>query len=298
MSLNIVETVTFEGAFNAGNRLMCNVSTPSMKFKLNLWRKHAVSFIMSVSDITMKDLTMNRCNHSLLFNVVITSGDTDKSWGKWYVNLNKLTNHTNPTSPKSFEFRASCNHSGPMLMEGSVNVIGVPTTNAGCEQAYGKHHTINVMPDSLVDVTFVCSDGVQVGGCRALLATVSEVFMSMFSGQFSDQNTIQVPDVLAHDMKRLVNYSITRQYEVSDNDESFVIACHKYMIYPVTKQWCALALERLNTDNTINTLNVADHIDAKDLYMACAVFIKRDASQIKDIDTLDKQTLVDILTLS
>jgi hypothetical protein len=152
--------------------------------------------------------------------------------------------------------------------------------------------------DTLADVTFVCNDGVKVKACKALLATISDVFNRMFcnDGNFKPVDEILLDDYDSGTVKKLVQMSIDRSYNPHANDYAFVVLCNEYLIHSVVDKWCEFMVRSIDHTSAVNTLSIARILGSKLLATTAKRCIKNNSAQIKNLDLLEKEDLIEILT--
>ena len=312
--LNIIDSVKF--AFSRAEDSGGVVTSSLYKCNLYMIEDAMKDWNFVISNLNVETNIM-RSDITVMFNSLITHDSGETSWVKYTGNLNKIVNckrcgSINCSSNTHVNLRIKITKTTtvykPNNVVGSIVLIGPPsaeTFNGPPLVTVNNNHvsTIeNSMKDpseTLPDVTFVLDDGSTVKGCKALLATVSPIFNSMFCGGFSekDNGEVAVPDTTREAMQKMVRYSVTRNYDVMNEskDVEFIMLCHKYMVNSIVKRWCKYILIRIDKENAVDNFRIAVFLDDNSLMNACCRIIKNNATKI-DLAQLEKDELVKIFS--
>jgi len=302
MDMNIVGSATWghgTGA-GAGDGGRVSVDIEGGNFSCDLVCKFNNS--LDVVDIVVVGAKIQRRDYNVFINAVISydcgDGEIKTSWGKWYMNMNKLC------KSGSTELDIFTTH-GPYHVTGytgSIHIIGPPVGGSPVEGppvANPVPPLVGEINTALSDVTFMCGGGAPspVNGCRALLSTISPVFRAMFcNGSFTNESVIQLPDVTHAAMTKLVEFSTTRTYTPHVDDSEFITLSQKYLVGGVVDVWVRLAVKSITVDNVVQLLITSRELDSTTLIKACIVTIKRDPSKVEGLSTLDSGELISIIT--
>ena len=71
------------------------------------------------------------------------------------------------------------------------------------------------------DITIVCSDGVEIGACRAILASRSAVFKAMLYGRMQESTSDKV---ILHDIKSTAMHAVLRFIHTEDIDSTAILS--------------------------------------------------------------------------
>ena len=311
--LNIVEGIHFHCFRNLTETNCAKVTGNVFSCEIIYSTAHKV---FNLVDIKVLDGIM-RTDITVVFNVVVTYENGDTSWVKHTCNLNKMTAGVSATR-SNHEYSIHLPHKGgvfgkPTSYVGSIVLIGPPTLESlsnSIETATGKlvEHR-NVVTDDTIDmknpnnhisdVTLVLDDGDKVPACKALLATVSPVFNSMFCGGYKehDVDTVHIPDADRSSIAKLVDFSSSRGYDVAKEyeDTAFVALCHKYMITYVVDRWCRFMLTNISHYNVVEVFRVANFLDNTRLVNTCVRCIRNNSTRI-DLNSFEKEELVKIFS--
>lgn len=150
--------------------------------------------------------------------------------------------------------------------------------------------------ENLSDIDFRCKDGVIVKGYKILLSKISPVFYSMFSGNFKDENIINVDDIDSETMKKFIDYSISNKYKaVYTTDYELIRICNRYIVTSFMNKWNLKCIDDINIKNVIYILKISKEMDNSIMYKYCISFIKTNINNIEYLNELDKDDLINIL---
>lgn len=319
--LNIIDQVKFSyEPMIHGNKPFLSIDCATFKCGLTMKSNgRAEPPFFHMTEIKV-DKSIMRVDMTVVFTAVITCMDDSTIWVKHTFNLNKALKN------KCMCGRNGCRNAAGMVINcppfkpsqgdmksyvGGFTIIGPPSLNdfdGGCdsgvtiqfkdtnESEYAGFLNPN---DTLYDVTFVMDDGSKVHGCKALLSTISPTFNAMFGGRFKEMSELPIPDTTEEAMKDLVQFSVTRSFNVVKNRDNmdFIALCHKYMISHVVNTWCRYMLTNVNRDNAPDLFRAGKFLDNQRLVNVSIRCIRGNTNKI-DLSQFDKDELVEILKVN
>jgi hypothetical protein len=269
-------------------------------------------------DFKIRDEIVRR-EITLFFNALVTYNHNIHTWVKYTNTLDKMTYSwmvSNTNKSVIIDIETDPNDNGLVSYLGSIVLIDKPTVESlttpqvqdlqSTSSAIKQQHVVNDdafdMKDPnkyISDVTLVLDGGEKIPACKALLATVSPVFNSMFCGgcKERDAENVYIPDTEGVPIIKLINFSRTRNYnvEMDYKDINFVLLCHKYMIVYVVESWCRFMLTEVTHENVIDVFSVAQLLYNDRLINTCIRCIKGNPSRV-DLNCFNKEELVKIFS--
>jgi hypothetical protein len=266
------------------------------------------------------DKSIMRVDMTVIFTAVITCMNDSTIWVKHTFNLNKAMKNRCECG------RSGCRNAAGMVIKcppfkpsegdmksyvGGFTIIGPPSLNdfdEGGDSGSAIHFKNTTEGegsgflnpnDTLHDVTFVMDDGSKVHGCKALLSTISPTFNAMFGGRFKEMSELPIPDTSEEAMKDLVQFSVTRSFNVVENRDNmaFVELCHRYMITHVVNTWCRYMLTNVNRENAPDLFRAGRFLGNQRLVNVSIRCIRGNTHKI-DLSQFDKDELVEILKVN
>jgi len=129
--------------------------------------------------------------------------------------------------------------------------------------------------DLHADLAIICQ-GMTIPANRVLLSARSEVFRAMFSHPTKEATSgkVEISDIEPQILEQMLCYVYTGfAPEVENIAEDLLLAANKYALEEL-KVECVRVLEgKLNTENVIEMLIVADQYDAQSLKEAALAFL-------------------------
>lgn len=240
--------------------------------------------VVQISGITTPS-SMTRRHHNVLVSIAYETSDGG-GFGKWYNNLDKLVKR------KVSRFTASCHAPNITRFQVSLTLIGRPAIGTTLGEG---------LPDDpsgkFSDFTFLCGESnVRVAACRVLLARISPVFISMFTGGFNDVDEVAVEEGAAT-IREIVQFSEDGIVKIDVTNYDLVVACNKYLITEVVDMWEYLAKHSMSGANAVDIMHVGELIQRKTVVEKAAWFIKNNLKKTERADDLTKEELMAIFLM-
>lgn len=302
---NIVEVIKFEYTYDGGQTSYLDVVGNLLSFKIQLVSKRDV-FVLK--DLKVCD-SLRRTDYLMVLSIVVQANvdesDTHR-WCRWTTNLNKVFASARKEEGQKLHI---VNGMGMITdkptYKGEILLLGPPTLYDEELQVpvIDKRCMINTTDDDftdptskLFDIEFISSSGERVKACKSLLATVSPAFNKMFCSDFKKLSEIHLEDYDTRAVRMLVEYSIRRVYDPKETDYEFVMLCSEYLIKTVVDKWCRLMTTSIDHVNAVDVMLLARLLNSERLVNTAKRCIKNNSAKIKDLDKLDRDDLIDILT--
>lgn len=298
---NIVEGIKFN--HNSPRRIVTSLVSFNISLDTSLSR-------FAITDVSA-NFEMTRSEYMIVMTAVVTFKDSPPYkidiWGRWSSNLNKLYS----ARQKFFYFKNddrvslyNASYYGEILLFGPPITGAVNTVSKFINQGdllmvdvvEDETAIINPTTSNLADLKITTKDLDTVNACKALLATVSPVFNAMFCSKFKETDELHLECYSSDAVKKLVDFSVKRTYKPNESDYEFITLCNEYLITPIVDKWCRLMMTSLSHTNAVDVMLLARVLNSERLVSASKRCIKNNSSKITNLDLLDRDDLIDILT--
>lgn len=295
MAMNVVEMLCFE--LIKERNYHCYTSGRLFNITMGLSIKSSNKRWCLIIKSMNYESYLKRCDYLIMINAILKNKENKEvSWIRWNGNFNKVYKFITNGRPHMIELDKSCMNFDidGLRLEGSISFFGKPSS---LMPTVSESISYEDPVEFLSDVTFVCDDGEQVKGCKALLAVISPVFNAMFCNKFKNEDVIPVPDITSEAMGIIIQYSSTRSCNVNmDENLEFILLCNKYLVGDIVERWIQHSMLYMNCTNVLDIFKMSKILRNPGLYNATIAFMRKHKKSIKDIkEHLDKDDLYELL---
>jgi len=140
-------------------------------------------------------------------------------------------------------------------------------------------------------------EGQRVPAHRIVLASLSEYFRAMFTGEMAEskQKVVTINGIEEASLRNLVEYAYTATIEVSEENVQSILPAASVLQFEEVKRACSEFLRRqLDADNCLGIKVFAEVHGCNDLKVAATVFSSRYFSQVRKREEFLKLSLDEI----